>query len=203
MDEWKRVSWSDESRFLIHHVDGLLRIRCLPGEVGCCCSPLVQQVIHRLQDNVPCHKARIVLEWFEELTDEFHLRTWPPNSPDLNPMKHISDVMERQLRAQTPPCPNISTLRDRCLDIWIGNAKISRYKGPLGQRINNLTPKPAVTGHATSIPVSRISVGCCSERVEKAVGRVVIKVTLRGEMKGLPFVSTTTRSEERRGNGRI
>ncbi|GBM43246.1 hypothetical protein AVEN_45089-1 [Araneus ventricosus] len=54
----------------------------------------------------------------EEFTDEFHLMSWPPNSPDLNPMEHIWDVMERQLRAQTPPCPNISTLRDRCLDIW-------------------------------------------------------------------------------------
>ncbi|GBM21711.1 hypothetical protein AVEN_118252-1 [Araneus ventricosus] len=25
------------------------------------------------QDNAPCHKARIVLKWFEEHTDEFHL----------------------------------------------------------------------------------------------------------------------------------
>ncbi|GBM86274.1 hypothetical protein AVEN_72161-1 [Araneus ventricosus] len=32
MDEWKRVSWSDESRFLIHHVDGRVRVRRLPGE---------------------------------------------------------------------------------------------------------------------------------------------------------------------------
>ncbi|GBN22348.1 hypothetical protein AVEN_145726-1 [Araneus ventricosus] len=70
------------------------------------------------QDNASCHKARIVLEWFEEHTDEFHLMFWPPNSPDLNPIEHIWDVMERQLRAQTPPCPNISTLCDRCLDIW-------------------------------------------------------------------------------------
>ncbi|GBM45216.1 hypothetical protein AVEN_63828-1 [Araneus ventricosus] len=69
------------------------------------------------QDNASCHKAPIVLEWFEEHTDEFHLTSWPPNSPDLNPMEHIWDVMEWQLRAQTPPCPNISTLRDRCLDI--------------------------------------------------------------------------------------
>ncbi|GBM34607.1 hypothetical protein AVEN_171647-1 [Araneus ventricosus] len=61
------------------------------------------------QDKAPCHKARIVLEWFEEHTDEFHLMSWPPNSPDLNPMEHIRGVMERQLRAQTPPCPNIST----------------------------------------------------------------------------------------------
>ncbi|GBM62745.1 hypothetical protein AVEN_63319-1 [Araneus ventricosus] len=44
--------------------------------------------------------------------------SWPPNSPDLNPMEHIWDVMERQLRTQTPPCPNSSTLRERCLDIW-------------------------------------------------------------------------------------
>ncbi|GBM65896.1 hypothetical protein AVEN_124317-1 [Araneus ventricosus] len=55
---------------------------------------------------------------FEEHTDEFHLTSWPPNSPDLNPMKHIWNIMELQLRVQTPPCPNIPTLRDRCLDIW-------------------------------------------------------------------------------------
>ncbi|GBL81389.1 hypothetical protein AVEN_143686-1 [Araneus ventricosus] len=43
---------------------------------------------------------------------------------------------------------------------------------------NTLTPKPPVTGHATSILVGRISAGCCSESGEKAVGRVVIKGTL-------------------------
>ncbi|GBM93110.1 hypothetical protein AVEN_32037-1 [Araneus ventricosus] len=32
MDEWKRVSLSDKSRFLIHHVDGRVRVRRLPGE---------------------------------------------------------------------------------------------------------------------------------------------------------------------------
>ncbi|GBM12774.1 hypothetical protein AVEN_128449-1 [Araneus ventricosus] len=59
-------------------------------------------------DNAPCHKARIVLKWFEEHTDEFHLHmSWLPNSQDLNPMEHIWDAMERQLRAQTPPCQNI------------------------------------------------------------------------------------------------
>ncbi|GBO40335.1 hypothetical protein AVEN_258057-1 [Araneus ventricosus] len=66
-------------------------------------------------DKAPCHKARIVLEWFEEDTCEFHLMS---NSPDLNPMEHIWDVLERQLRAETLPCPNISNLRDSFLDIW-------------------------------------------------------------------------------------
>ncbi|GBM40932.1 hypothetical protein AVEN_161577-1 [Araneus ventricosus] len=31
-DERKRFSWLDESRFLIHHVDGCVRVRHLPGE---------------------------------------------------------------------------------------------------------------------------------------------------------------------------
>ncbi|GBM78278.1 hypothetical protein AVEN_36722-1 [Araneus ventricosus] len=32
MDEWRRVTWSDESRFLIHQVDGRVKVRRLPGE---------------------------------------------------------------------------------------------------------------------------------------------------------------------------
>ncbi|GBL74749.1 hypothetical protein AVEN_243617-1 [Araneus ventricosus] len=80
------------------------------------------------EDNAPCHKARIIFEWFEEHTNEFHLMSCPPNSPDLNPMEHIWDVMERQLRAQTPPCPNISTLRDRFLDIWYNLSPVMYQK---------------------------------------------------------------------------
>ncbi|GBL85036.1 Transposable element Tc1 transposase [Araneus ventricosus] len=179
MDEWKRVAWPDESRFLIHHVDRRVRIRRLPGEqlLPSCTAGhtqaggggimlwwtfswaalgpvVVEQTMKAAnylniiadqlhpymafvfptrngifqQDNAPCHKAWIVLEWFEEDTDEFHLMSWLPNSPDLNPMEHIWDVMERQLRAQTPPCPNISTLRDSCLDIWYNLSPVMYQK---------------------------------------------------------------------------
>ncbi|GBN84893.1 hypothetical protein AVEN_28520-1 [Araneus ventricosus] len=61
---------------------------------------------------------------------------------------------------------------------------------PRQSAFNILTPKPAVIGHATSILVGRISAGCCSERGEKAVGRMVIKGTLRGEIRDeRPFIS--------------
>ncbi|GBM59519.1 hypothetical protein AVEN_24121-1 [Araneus ventricosus] len=80
------------------------------------------------QDNALCHKVRIVSEWFEEHTEEFHLMSWSPNSMDLNPMEHICDVMEWKLRAQTPPCPNISTLLDRCLDIWYNLSPVMYQK---------------------------------------------------------------------------
>nr|GBN98525.1 hypothetical protein AVEN_13332-1 [Araneus ventricosus] len=62
---------------------------------------------------------------------------------------------------------------------------------------STLTPKQAVTGHATSILVGRL----LFRKGEKAVGRVVIKGTLRGEMKSLPFISLATRSEEKGRNG--
>ncbi|GBN15729.1 hypothetical protein AVEN_135084-1 [Araneus ventricosus] len=54
--------------------------------------------------------------------------SWPPNSPDLNPMEHIWDLIQRQLRAQTPSCPNISILRDRCLDIWYNLSPVMYQK---------------------------------------------------------------------------
>lgn len=37
------------------------------------------------QDNVPCHKAKIAQEWYEK-HNEFEVLTWPPSSPDLNPV---------------------------------------------------------------------------------------------------------------------
>ena len=38
LEQWKKVAWSDESRFLLDHVDGHVRACRLPGEVmapGC------------------------------------------------------------------------------------------------------------------------------------------------------------------------
>ena len=31
-DQWKEVALSDESRFVLHHMDGRVHVRCLPGE---------------------------------------------------------------------------------------------------------------------------------------------------------------------------
>ncbi len=50
------------------------------------------------QENAPCHKAQIISDWFLEHDNEFTLLKWPPLSPDLNLIKHLCDVVEREIR---------------------------------------------------------------------------------------------------------
>jgi len=37
--------------------------------------------------------------WFLEHDNEFTVLKWPPQSPDVNPIKHLWDVVEREIRA--------------------------------------------------------------------------------------------------------
>ncbi len=49
------------------------------------------------QDNTPCHKAQIISDWFLEHDNEFTLLKWPPQSPDLNSIEHLWDVVEQEI----------------------------------------------------------------------------------------------------------
>jgi hypothetical protein len=53
-------------------------------------------------DNAHVHKARSIQKWFVEIGVEE--LDWPAQRPDLNPIEHIWNELERRLRAR-PNCP--------------------------------------------------------------------------------------------------
>jgi len=70
------------------------------------------------QDNAPCHKARILSNWFLEHDNEFTVLQWPPQSPDINPTEHLWDVEERELHALDVHPTHLHQLQDAILSIW-------------------------------------------------------------------------------------
>ncbi len=168
IEDWKNFACSDESRFLLRHSDGRVRIwrkehesmdpSCLNGsgwwrwcnDVGdiflahfgplstswasfkhhslpeYCCWPCPSLYYYSepifwcyfQQDNAPCHKAQIISDWFLEHDNEFTLLKWPPQSPDLNPIEHLWDVVEREIWIMDVQPTNLQQLRDAIMSIW-------------------------------------------------------------------------------------
>ncbi len=68
--------------------------------------------------NAPYHKTQIISDWFLEHDNEFNLLKWPPQSPELNPIEHIWDVVEWEIRIIDVQLKNLQELRDAIMSIW-------------------------------------------------------------------------------------
>jgi len=68
-------------------------------------------------------KLESVQVWFLEHDNEFTVLRWCLQSPDLNPTKHLWDVMEQELRALDVHPTNFHQLQDASLSIWANISK--------------------------------------------------------------------------------
>ncbi len=84
--------------------------------------PFMTTVYHLLmyfqQDNAPCHKAQLISDWFLEHDSEFTLLKWPPQSPDLNPIEHLWDVVEWEIHIMDVQPTNLQQLCEALMSIW-------------------------------------------------------------------------------------
>ncbi|KAK0152938.1 Transposable element Tcb2 transposase [Merluccius polli] len=79
------------------------------------CTHLLMATSSRITRHV---KARIISDWFLEHDNEFTVLKWPPQSPDLNPIEHLWDVVEREIRIMDVQPTNLQQLRDAIMSIW-------------------------------------------------------------------------------------
>ncbi len=70
------------------------------------------------QDNAPCHKAQIISDWFLKHDNEFTLLKWSPQSPDLNTIEQLWDVVEREILIIYVQPTNLQQLSDAIISIW-------------------------------------------------------------------------------------
>ncbi len=100
---WQPKSWLETSYWTSSNMDSV---------------PLSSSDGYFQQDNAPCNKAQIISDWFLENNNEFTLLKWPPQSPDLNPIEHLWDVVEWEILIMDVQPTNLQQLHDAIMSIW-------------------------------------------------------------------------------------
>lgn len=68
-------------------------------------------------DNAPVHTAKVVKKWKEE--KNLTCLPWPAQSPDLNPIEHLWDALEKKIRARKPLPKNKEELWEMLQEEWL------------------------------------------------------------------------------------
>jgi transposase len=68
------------------------------------------------QDNASVHTSKMTMSFFEN--SEISVMNWPGQSPDLNPIEHLWDELERRIRKREPPPKNERELATFLQEEW-------------------------------------------------------------------------------------
>ena len=87
-------------------------------------------------DNDPKHRAAIVPNWLNRNgAERFH---WPSFSSDLNPIEHLWDEVERQLKKRQPKSQN--ELKESLIEVWhrIELSTLKKLVDSVSNRLNEV-----------------------------------------------------------------
>ena len=83
------------------------------------------------QDNAPAHRARRTQEFFQE--EDIEQLPWPAYSPDLNPIEHCWDGLDRAVRKREVQPTTLNELEQALVQEWV--ALSQRYINKLVESV--------------------------------------------------------------------
>lgn len=97
-------------------------------------APYIGNDFYLMHDNARPHVARIVNDYLREV--DIETLDWPPRSPDLNPIEHLWDMLNRQLRNIQPPPASLNEVEQMLVEIWreIDQDQIRRLISSMSRR---------------------------------------------------------------------
>ena len=128
---WAGISYRQRPQF--NFIGGNLNAQRYREEI---LRPIVVPIIYRhhlmfQHDNARPHVARVCTQFLE--AENVPVLSWPPYSPDMLPIEHVWDALDRRVRQRVPVPTNIQQLRTansmrrRCVELHEANGGHSRY----------------------------------------------------------------------------
>ncbi len=113
---WAGICYGQRTQ--VHFIDGILNAQRYRDEI---LRPIVVPFIHdhhrMLQhDNAQPHVARICTQFLE--AENIPVLAWPAYSPDMSPIEHVWDALDRRIRQRVPVPANIQELRTAIEEEW-------------------------------------------------------------------------------------
>lgn len=131
---WAGISHGHRTQ--LHFFDGNLNAARYRDEI---LRPIVVPYVRRhavtfQQDNARPHVAAVCRDFLQ--AENVDVMIWPAYSPDLSPIEHLWDALDRRVRQRLPAPANIGELRLALTEEWqnIPQATIDRLIGSMRRR---------------------------------------------------------------------